>query len=304
LLDIAPARDGHPATVIVRAGNTIFGLAGPSGLPLWGCAGSGTPLAALKGRDSVRVVYELGKEATVCRVAQPTGPSGDFQAPAGLRVPSEPAEEDPRIFRPLPWIAVQDLPPPWPFIPLQIWLATLGLALAVFVLPGVMIWWIVRQRAWVLGLAPVLWLGIVLYGGYLFYTTQYEQAADFQIGQQGEWSFAWAVTQRFLVMAVAGLPTVTLLLVLFALLRGRRWLWVALLLVGAEPLAVAIGSYWLSHAPALEPEQHYSWHGWYTLWPAGLYGMSVLLVPALLLWMTFRAGRWAVRRTVWRVKPA
>jgi serine/threonine protein kinase/outer membrane protein assembly factor BamB len=304
LLDIDPAREGVPATIVVRSGNTISGLAGPSGQPLWGCVGSGTPLAVLRGTqigEPVRVVYDLGKEATVCRMSQPIGVGGDFQSAAGYRAPVEPAAEDPRTFRSLPWIAVEELPDPWPFAPLQIWLATLGLALAVFVVPGAMLWWVVRHRAWWFGFVPVLWLGLVLYGGYLFYTTQYEQASDYQIGQAGELRFAWAVTLKFLVMAAVGLPTVTLLLVLFGLLRRGRWGWVALLLFGAGVLAVGVGVLWLRLAPALEPEQHYSWRGWYSLWPTGVYVLAVLLLMGRLSRGVWRVGHWGWHRLRWRV---
>jgi hypothetical protein len=236
------------------------------------------------------VVYDLGKEATVCRLAQPMT--------AGLQAPVQGTEEDPRIFRPLPWL-VYGMPlggVPRLFSPLQLWLTTLGLALALLVVPGVMVWWIVRRRAWLFVPLPLLWLGLALCGGHVLSAMLWTQATSFDIGQLGELVRVWPVTLNLLALALAGLPTGVLFVLVFAWLRRAHWGRLALLLAGTALLAVAAAAAWLHFAPSLEPEQHYSWRGWYSLWPAGLYALGVLLLAGLVLRGAFRGVRWGIRR--------
>jgi outer membrane protein assembly factor BamB len=120
ILAVQPGRNGQPATVVVRAGRTVYGLAGPTGRPCWRCEdprpATGRlhdPELLLLGSDDTRgwphvafYTYSRTDEVTgtVCRPALPARPTGQYAPPEGVVVSTfGPLAADPRFARPLPW---------------------------------------------------------------------------------------------------------------------------------------------------------------------------------------------------------
>jgi hypothetical protein len=80
-------------------------------------------------------------------------------------------------------------------------------------------------------------------------------------------------------LALVGLPAVAFAATALHWLRRRQWLPLGLLFLAALLLATVIGVIWVRF-PAIElfPEKHYSFRGWYAIWPAGVYAVGVLLL--------------------------
>jgi hypothetical protein len=306
LLHIVPAELGRPAVVVVRAGGRVLGLTGNEGKPCWGCAGSGTPLAVLPAgeRDArPRVVYDLGNEVTACRLAQPTDEHGGYLPATGFQPFGASAEEDPRLVRPLPW----DPPPGLPPLVLPslgaLWGTLVGVSLAVLVLPAASLIWAVSGRRWLLCLLPLPWLALVWLSAYLL--LQVQQEAESLLYQVPPGWLTLGIAVGLLLLAVAGLPAVAFLGAALARLRRRQWGRLALLLCGSVLLAAVIGAGWLAYFPGgRQPEQHYSWSGWYAIWPAGVYAAGVAVLAVFVFVRVVRIGRWAIGRVFMRARAA
>jgi outer membrane protein assembly factor BamB len=305
LLRIVPAEPGRPAVVVVRVGDRVLGLTGNEGKPCWGCVGPGTPLAVVaNGRPGARpcVVYDLGDEVTACRLAQPTDGRGGYPPATGFQPFGAAAEEDPRLVRPLPWDP-PDLPP---FVLPSLgalWGALFGVSLAVLVLPAAFLAWALRGRRWLLCLLPLPWLALVWTSAYLLFQVQNE--ADQLLLEFGRAWFNVGIAVGLLVLGVAGLPAVAFVGAALARLRSRQWGRLALLLVGSLLLAAAIGAVWLAYFPGgRQPERHYSWSGWYAIWPAGAYATGVVVLAVWVFVRVVHFGRWAIGRVFARVRAA
>src|SRR5206468_9817548 len=98
LVDIQPAEKDRPVTVVAWVGRTVYGLAGPTGLPRWRCEVQHSPvlgsspaptLSLLRTDDPSglpRVLchwphYSSDSWSTVCRQAWPTKSTGEYEPP-------------------------------------------------------------------------------------------------------------------------------------------------------------------------------------------------------------------------------
>jgi hypothetical protein len=223
---------------------------------------------------------------TVCRLAQ-RGP-GSERGPAPAE---ESSEEDPRYTVALPWQLLSHTEPLLPSTPLAVLAVLLLVAVAVLVLPGAVVVWAIRQRAWLLLVLPLLWLGLCWAAVYLLFRVRLEEGARVLAYVHGETGLAWRVGWRLLLTGLVGLPAVAFAATVLAWLRRRRWVRLALLLAVSAGLAALLGWVWLALAGPLAPEKHYSWRGWYTLWPAGVYAAGVLLLAAFVVVRVVRLGR-------------
>jgi hypothetical protein len=286
MLEVRPGTDWHPPLLVVRTGNRVVFLDRSLGKPVWTCGGPGKPVAvAWGGRGSTpRVIYELDNEVTACRSVE-----GGTEE---LALPPASSRDDPRFVVSLPWYPLSELPHLWPLWPATLLATLLGVSLAVLVLPGAMLVWTVRRRAWPLLPLPLLWLLLACAAANLLFRARLEVEAGLQIYGLGEVGFAWRVARNLVLAALAGLPAVAFLAAALVWLRQGRWRSLALLLLGSMLLAALIAAVWLSApVPPLGPEQRYSWRGWYAVWPVGVYAAGLLILGAFLLVRALRLGR-------------
>ncbi len=216
-------------------------------------------------------------ESTACFVA--SAASGASPTPAA----GPPA---PRLAIYLPWAdAVMRL----------FFLVSVGISLALLGVPAVLLWASVRRRSWRWGLVLVAYLALAGYAyatdwiprslsclGELFYVVPLLHAVDAVLSPlhdvvKIDLGIRW-------LRAVAGLPALVFVGVLFFGLLRWRWQRVAWLLAAAvlvTPLAGAV-ILWLDD-PKYDPAQYYSWAGWYWLGPVGMYFTGVVLLALFLL---------------------
>jgi outer membrane protein assembly factor BamB/tRNA A-37 threonylcarbamoyl transferase component Bud32 len=304
--EIWPAQAGRPVTVVLATGQTVYGLDGATGKLLWRCVGSGRPTYVLRPSRSgelPRVVSALSKDVTACNQALAVTADGADAVAAQPFV--EPHDEDPRVYRPLPWLALGGVKMPlWLF-----GLLVLGLSVSLLVIPAVLLRWAVRQRSWLLGLVPVLWLCLA---ATLWFAVPFVSfpgwsgvSLELELRRKGLVWMGLETTGGYLLVAVLGLPLVAFVGLLLAALRRRLWMRVGLLGMGALLLAVPVGLGWMHLAARdLGPWEQFSAKGWYGVGLAGTYPVGVLLVLGLILWQGYRLVRWLIHRRSVRPNPA
>jgi hypothetical protein len=292
LLDIWPAQAGRPTVVIVQAAKTVYGLAGPTGKLLWRCAGPGVPTAVLRSSHSQewsRVVFSVAKDVSACYVAFPATAGPDDLLPVPL---VESAAEDPRVWRPLPWYPLKDLPWWLAMPPYWFWLITLSLSGALLIIPSQLLGWAVQQRSWLLGLLPLLWVLVVLAVAFAVLFFAYAERIEVEISQMGPVLIAVAATAIFGMWAVLGLPLAAFMAVLLASLWRRRWARAGLLIGFALLLAAPVAWVWLAHDQrSLSPGLEYSLKGWYWVGLTGTYAVGLLVILGFVLRRGFELGR-------------
>jgi hypothetical protein len=162
----------------------------------------------------------------------------------------------------------------------------------------------VRGRRWLLCLLPLPWLALVWLAAYLVLQVGLEHDVAWLIYQHGSALFDLGIAVGLLLTAVAGLPAAAFVGAVLTRLRRRRWRGATLLLVGSLLLAAALAAVWLSYFPGRQPEQRYSWGGWYAIWPAGAYAVGLLVLATYLVVRIFRLGRWGIGRIFGRARAA
>jgi serine/threonine protein kinase len=294
LLEIRPPTADTPALLVVRAGSRVVALSGKDGTPRWDCTGAGKPLAVAWTGTRPRVIYDVGGEVTACRLTQAANTAEDEPTVRGFEPYRAPTEEDPRLVEPLPWVPLVNLPPLLPSSPVALLGTLLGSSLAVMVVPAGLLVFAVRRRTWGVAWLAVPWLVVVWGGAYMWFLTRLEEEADWHLFQHGPFWLPWRFGCALVVLALVGLPAVAFAGTALLWLRRRHWLRLGLLLVAALLLATVIGVIWVRFAAReLFSEQHFSFRGWYAIWPAGVYAVGVLLLAAYSL----RGLIWFVR---WR----
>src|SRR5262249_55847367 len=107
------------------------------------------------------------------------------------------------------------------------------------------------------------------------------------------WKAAGLLTVQLLLLALFGLPAVSFLASALSQARRKHWAWLGLLLLAALAVAVTLAFVWLRYdAPEMDPDQHYSWKGWYWIGLAGAYAVGLLLIVVLVLRALGRLLRW------------
>ena len=81
----------------------------------------------------------------------------------------------------------------------------------------------------------------------------------------------------FFAYSLVGFPTYVLLRHLAKQLQGRLWRRLFALLGVSLIASSIVAVIWLvlDSIYVLDADQRYSWQGWWTIWPAGLYGMGI-----------------------------
>lgn len=287
--EIQPGLSGRGPQIIVKGIPLIaYGLDGATGKPIW--KGVGLPgdshgsvnRKPMFGSAFLRTDHPQGlpliagrlHDTTVCRSTMPLQPGTE----PPMRVPAvvEPAPDDPRLLRGLPWVEkpadyLEDLRQ-----------GSLGGA-------GLLLWALLilvagRRRSWRLGfLAIVAGVSVI------------------------------TLTPLLLndLPALDPRPHAVLLPGLLFLVVLSRWVWcghwkkAAMLLSVCIIGSLLIAEIWLGFdRDHLRPDQHYSWQGWY--W-AGIWGASTagfLLLLAFLLRPVFLWCRGLVTWWFRRAKPA
>jgi serine/threonine protein kinase/outer membrane protein assembly factor BamB len=251
ILAVQPGQNGKAATVIVRAGRTVYGLDGPTGRPCWRCedprparrqASEQFPELLLLGSDDPRgwprvVFYSHARSGevtgTVCRPALAAEPTGRYAPPAGSQVtPAGPRRDDPRFARPLPW-AAGPVPAPWH------WLALAGgalLALCTY-----------RTR--------LRWCAFAVYVGVVGFSV---------------WHSQW-------LTALLALPAGIYLYCLLSLGVRRQWGRLVRLVVLTAVVTLAVCLPWMRLDGREVGSYRYVWTGWYGALLVGIYGTGMLI---------------------------
>jgi serine/threonine protein kinase/outer membrane protein assembly factor BamB len=318
VVSIEPAAAGRPATVVVRSGNTVFGVAGTTGRTVWRCEapvpdGIDFGVSLLHTGDPggpPRVVFQVLQESAVCRspvevrqppppvfpgvpgasfpanlpwatyllAGRPDWPPPRYVLPTGAPTAYGPPGADPRLERPLPWPSYSSAAGEA--------LDVVLCSLAVLVVPGLLLRWALRRRSWRIALLAVLYvaalvalLALVPLDTFLFHLSHFEPG--------------WQNETTTLRTALLGLPILAFPGFLALWARRRAWGRLALLLALSLAAAAVIATYrlWLD-APRRDPLEHYAVRGWYGVWFAGAYAAAALLLAWVVL-----AG---LARLLWR----
>jgi serine/threonine protein kinase len=289
LLEIQPAAATHPATVVIAAGDSVYGLAGPTGKPRWRCeiTPSTTPPTLLGNTSDTqglpRVLFQGPNSASglTCRVALPVGANGEYLTPAGVPRTYGPPPADPRLARPLPW-AESD-----PLYMELLWRTASDLV----ILAGAAIlpfWGLrrgLRRRSWQLGLLSLLGWAVLLAGGIHAF-----------VGFDMWWRIDQGLVLGF------GLPMLYFAWLLGRLAWRRRWLDTGALLMFSLGVTAAIGGASLAiDSRHMSPGEYYGWGGWYLVFRGGLWRVGQLLVAWLCCRWLFRLVRGLLRRVKLRL---
>jgi outer membrane protein assembly factor BamB len=295
VLRIEPARQGHPGTVVVLSGDSIYGLDGSTGRPRWRCDVVPTPgnaqvpqlLPATDPQGLPHVLFagpsRLGPSTLICRQALPASPTGEYLLPQARRRPDDGVPPDPRLIRPLPWGMLL------PYLDIMEGAQAFAVLFVGLIVPGWLMRRAWRQRSWKLALLPVLWLGILC----LWASIQYGTAAL----RPGLVYLGGAL--------VVGVPALLFVGLVGGAVFRRRWRRLGLLLAVGLLVTLVHAGVWLAiDARGMDPAEHYSWEGWYAMLLIGAYEAGVLLLGVLCLVGLYRVGRWLVSRARRRVRPA
>jgi len=280
--------DGERTTVVVRSGNTAYGLDGATKQVRWRCEGPCPPTGLLPADDAAApplVLFAQDQGATTCRRALAVGPDGRYRFPPPERIVPAPLPEDPRLRVPLPWWQGHPLSgPDWP----EFLLVQVGVILAIVL--GRSAAWVFRRGSWVIGLLLCLLLLAVLgLGAGLTYLRSGGHIWDI-LGPP----------PTPLALALLGVPALVFLGRAGAWVVQGRWRRVGLLLGVSVLLTLPLAAVvlWIDRQQ-LAPTQHYTTDGWYSAWIMGAYVTGMLLALGWLLRAVFRvvrrAGRWAFR---------
>jgi outer membrane protein assembly factor BamB len=267
IMAVQPGRSGRAATVIVRAGRTVYGLDGPTGRPCWRSedprparrqASEQFPELLLLGSDDPRgwprvVFYTHARSGevtgTVCRPALAAEPTGRYAPTAGSPgTPPDPSRDDPRFTRPLPW-AGGPVSAYWHAFALAA-----GAVLAV--------WGSVRRLRW--------WV-IVVYLGLLGFSLLYVPT----------------LLTLLALAAAAGIYLHSLL----SLGAGRQWGQLVRLLSLTLAVALAVCLPWMYLDGRDMGSYRYEWTGWYGALLMGVYGTGVLIALGLAVRRTLAVSR-------------
>jgi hypothetical protein len=291
IVDIHAWKDS-PATVVVQSlrHNAIYGLDGVTGRLLWrGRTGSGeeptahgTPLFAASPDVLPRIVTSRPGRDTICRRTLTAGPDGTYRLSAAEPRAYDPAPNDPRTVRLLPWAKV------WNELSHSSWLGSLkpfALSVAVLIVPYLLVRAFLRRRSRWRVLALFLWIVLT-----------WEVIRDYldQLIVPG----VMPESARWLVVLIAwplvGLPFIILAWITLSWSLRRRWRRLTLIpgvfVIGSALVAGVL--LWVDRE-GKDAEQTYGWAGWYQLWLPGLFAAGMLLMAGYVLGGT--------GRLLWRV---
>jgi hypothetical protein len=220
------------------------------------------------------LVTHVRGPATVCRQALPTTPTGQYLPAAEGSAVFEADAEDRRFVRPLPWCAMNN---PFPTNLALMALGALTGSMLVVLIPGLLAWWAVRRRSWLLGILPVLWLGLP----WLLVSLPISNKP------------APHMPVLLVIIGLAGVPLLVFLGLALSWVWRRRWRKFGLLLGLSIGFAVLAAAVWLWYdGIGQTPWARYSWNGWYMAWLLGAYGAGMLMTLLLVYRAAARTLRW------------
>jgi hypothetical protein len=300
IVDLVPANTEKAATVLVRVGrDSTYGLDGATGRPLWWGQGQPQSLSTpgkstSHSRSALLIPKDPGEwprlvgqlhDATVCRFVHPLGPDV-VESRAPLPDPPTSEEEDPEMFRSLPW---NEWLAPWPW---QQLLAVPATVCSLFLLA-----WstsdAIRRRSWHRGLIGLPWLVIVAGS-----TSQLLKDNGFandiiSLTILGVRFNSWEL------LAILGVPAGIFTCALCQRLLRGQWSRLGLLLLACLITGLLASSLWLYVDCAfLEQNQRYSWAGW--SW--GLLLGADVVGAGIVLGLLGRGMMWSIRTM--RGRPA
>jgi hypothetical protein len=210
------------------------------------------------------IAFSFGDTTVVRPASSANGDLSSFFV--GLNAKTSPAP-DPRLQRPLPWMADVDFPARAPFMEWAGWFAWMALlSLTLVFMPGVYLGRLLRYRRWSLRallLAPLLVSGALVVLG---------------LPAPGPGSMSWG--QKWFAAATA-VPFWFIVTCLVSWTSRRNWYrlvsWLALTIVTAAGFGALLITIDLSKQQELTS---YSWDGWYWLWLGCVYWCGWLLLPA------------------------
>jgi outer membrane protein assembly factor BamB len=285
LVDVRPGGAGRPATVVVRSGKTLEGLAGASGEALWRMESAGTDTALLHvaGSPGLPRVVESTPERTLCRLVPALGADRSSPAPAPIR-PVAGAPRDPRLRRLLPWAHMREV---------GLEMAFSGMiALAGLVAPGAFLVASVRRRPWKIRHLMALPLLVALAFGFFRALGQLALEISIDLGTftgplMGHHPRSFDALRSpgdLLRLGLQGLPLALFPAALLAWSAGRRRRRVGVLsavfaAVVLASAAVSLGLGWR----AMSPGEYYGWDGWPWVFVPAAYVSGALVAAWLLL---------------------
>jgi hypothetical protein len=331
--EIRSVERGKPATIVVEAvgespfdslglaqiaslppyqgsgqrGDSIYGLDGATGKPIWRGWREPGETATVPARVSFaapsaefdrsasqsfslvsRVARSPADQYAVSRVILQTEPTGEYRSSPVLASVSPAVAADPRLMRRLPWVPhvsstglrqhVDLVRPP----------ALMGLySLVVLVIPAWLLRGVLRRR-WTLPsllLVPVAFA--VGFFGYKMMTTLTDHKPWLPDGP--------VIVQ--LLAAATGVPLVAFPVLVVAWTVRARWSRLAWLLSASLTLSLAIPAIMLLiDSRGMDPSEHYSWTGWYVIVIMAGYAAALLTLAGMLLARIVQAIRSVIRR--------
>lgn len=267
----------------------VYGVDGATGKRVWTCSGpkpkSGgawqilppAPVLDPGGKGQPPILQFTYGSTTAGWQGSPL-PGADIQSRQKPIAKALPARRDPRLMRRLPWGPPEASGGLLTAAPVGIRAAFFALAL--LVMPGLMLWSMIKRRRW--GLRTLALLPVV---SGLFVTALLMESPETDFSRFGKFT-----------MAAAALPAVLGSAMYIRWLIRRRWrpivTWTASAMLVA---AVAAGVGLLFDRPRLTEGQYYSVEGWYWIWVLVAY----LTAIALCVVTAFAAAIRAVRRWFW-----
>jgi hypothetical protein len=257
---IIPAQGEQPSVVVLES---MIGLDGATGRPGWAGQGGRDVLDPGGPTQPPRLLSSHG-DATICRMALPTGVDGSFQPGRGAPVEAAYAVVDPRWARPLPWNRSSG----GSYVQGTFVLG--GLAFINIVIPLAILHLATRRRFWSVRLLLALPVAVAIPMAAFLTIIKLSPAPSVSVG--GE-------VLALVAYTVLGIPVLEYLGGAVLSVVHRRWRRLAILAISIALVSLVIGAFMLwADAQTKASIEHYDWRGWYLAVVPGAYILGLLLV--------------------------
>ncbi|MDX2460097.1 MAG: hypothetical protein QNM00_08420, partial [Gammaproteobacteria bacterium] len=286
IIALLPAAEELPATVAVRYQNRVYGLSAADGSLLWSSAEGSVQAGPQRAPPTMfvlpsgdgpapHVISTFPDEVTVCRRAIAAA-SDTLPIPDRAVTSTTALAEDPRLLRPLPWASnLQDVAE---IAQLFAWAAMFSVV--VIVLPGGLLWRMVKKRRW--SLRTMLLLPVVIAIVITVLRTDLP-------GTPRDWNTAYVK----LVYALIILPAVAIAAELIYSVYSGRWRRLACWITASVLFALLAASLTVivPSQGSIDLGERYAWDGWYLIWFPGAYVTGILVIAERALGTAYRSAR-------------